>query len=91
MRCPIAAELSPGARDRLGDQGIARLEVRIEAAVREPGLLHHIGDTDTGITVAPQRARGDLDDAVVGGFATSRLRGHGRTLAQNMIIIIILV
>ena len=57
--------LAAGAAERLDEQRVARGEVRVEAAVREPGFLHHLGHADACVTVAPDRPRGHLDDVVV--------------------------
>jgi len=60
--------VTPGALERLDQQRVARLEVGVKAAVRQPGLLHHVGHADTGVAVAPDRPRGDFDDALVRVF-----------------------
>ena len=57
--------------------------MRIEPAVGEPGLFHHVGHPDPRIALAAQRARGDFDDAVVRGFVAGS-GGHGASVAQNM-------
>ena len=64
----LGAAVAAGALQRLDQQRVARLEVGVEAAVREAGLLHHVGHADAGIAVAPDRARRDVDDALVGLF-----------------------
>ena len=54
------------AFERLDQQGIARIEMGIEAAVRESGFLHDIGHAHTGVAALADRASGHGDDALVG-------------------------
>ena len=56
---------APGALKRFDKQRIARIEVGVEAAVRETGFLHHVGHTDTPVALPANRTRGGTDDALV--------------------------
>ena len=60
--------LGTGAVRRLGEHRLARSEVGVEAAVREAGLLHDVGDAGAVVATAPDGARGGLDDAFVRDF-----------------------
>src|SRR5262249_35200608 len=76
------------AFQRFAKEGFARREMRIEAAVREAGLLHHLGDADAGEAIAPQRARRHLHDAIVRELLLARCELHPRIVAWNMTIVI---
>jgi hypothetical protein len=51
---------------RLGKKHVLGFEVGIETAMREPRLLHHVGDGDLVGTVLPQSPRGDLQNPLAG-------------------------
>ena len=59
----------------------------VEAAVRQAGVLHDVGDAGAAVAAAPDGARGGLDDALVGGFLAA---GVGSSLGggSHMTIII---
>ena len=46
------AALAAGPLQRLDEQRVARIEVGVEAAVSEAGLLHDVGDADARVAVA---------------------------------------
>ena len=69
--------LATGLRDRLGEQRIARREVRVEAAVRQAGFLHDLGDADARVAMVPDRACRRRDDAFVGLLLAGLLGGRG--------------
>src|SRR3954466_13144577 len=48
------------------EERVAGLEVRIEPAVREPGLLHNVGDPDTFVPVLADGARRRPQNALAG-------------------------
>src|SRR5207247_1426407 len=48
-------------RDRLGDEVVLRVEVRVEPAVREPGGGHHLSHADALRALRPDR-RGSLTE-----------------------------
>ncbi len=70
-----------GAVGRLGEHRLARGEVGVEAAVRQAGVLHDVGDAGAAVAAAPDGARGGLDDAFVRGFLAS---GSGSSLRLHM-------
>jgi len=76
-----------GAFHRRHQHGIAGRKMRVEAAVREPGLFHDVGHADAGVTDPPDRARGRFHDAVVGHFFTGSGAGHDQALLNMMVII----
>jgi hypothetical protein len=55
--------------ERRRQQGVARLEVGVEAAVGQARFLHHLGHADAGIALAAHGARGGVEDALVRLFA----------------------
>ena len=77
-----------GPLDRLAQQRVARSEVRIEAAVGQPCLLHDVRHADAVETGAADRPRRGLDDAVVGDLLAAGRRVHLRSIARNMMIVI---
>ena len=60
-----------GPLERLDEQRVPRVEVRVETAVREAGLLHHVGHAHTRVAMPADRARGRIDDALVRLFLAS--------------------
>jgi hypothetical protein len=44
-----------GPLQRFDEQRVSRIEVGIEAAMSEAGLLHDVSDADTRVAVAPDR------------------------------------
>src|SRR5438128_496204 len=62
--------LAPGLRTflvgRRREQRVARLEVCIEPAVREAGLLHHVGDPDAFVAVLANGARRRAQNPLAG-------------------------
>jgi hypothetical protein len=60
--------------DRRRQQFVARLEVRVEAAVRQAGFLHHVRHADTGVAVHAHGAGGGVEDALVRLFAAGGFR-----------------
>ena len=60
--------LGTGAVRRLGEHRLARIEVGVEAAVREAGLLHDVRDAGAIVATAPDGACGGLDDTFVRNF-----------------------
>jgi hypothetical protein len=59
--------LGAGPVGRLDEHRLARGEVRVEAAVREPGFLHDVCDAGAVVAAAPDRPRGGGNDTFVGG------------------------
>src|SRR5467141_568195 len=99
-RAELLAGLRGGHRpgqvlDRLGaravrglrEQRVARIEVGVEAAVREPGLLHHLSDSEPLVTVLADRARSSANDALVALFLSRGGLFHGRRLYMTVIIL----
>ena len=82
MRVDACDALGAGAVRRLGKHRLARREVGVEAAVRQAGLLHDVGDAGAVVATAPDGARGGLDDAFVRDFL-----GFGGGSFHMMIII----
>ena len=74
--------LGAGAVRRLGKHRLARIEVSIEAAVREASLLHDVGDAGAVVATAPDGACGGLDDA----FVRKLFRSGGGSLHMMVII-----
>ena len=68
MRVQRGHAFGAGAVGRLGEHRLARGEVGVEAAVRQAGVLHDVGDAGAVVAAAPDGARGGLDDALVRGF-----------------------
>ena len=60
--------IAAGASKSFHEQRVSRIEVGVEAAMRQPGLFHDVSDADSRITVAAKRTRGDVHDALVGLF-----------------------
>src|SRR2546429_5157864 len=69
---------------RRREQRVARLEVRIEPAVRQPSLLHHVGDANALVAVLADGARRRAQNAL----AALLFLGAG---SHNMTIIIFAV
>ena len=81
----VGGTVPTGALERLDEQGIARCEMRVKAAMRQPRLLHDVRDADAGISLSPNRPRRDLDDAVVGVFFPAvGCSAHGRCLEYDV-------
>src|SRR2546427_87372 len=55
----------------LGEHRLARREMGVEAAVRQPGVLHDVGDAGAVVAAAPDGTRGGIDDAIVRSFLGS--------------------
>ena len=49
-----------------GEKRVARSEMRVKAAVREPGFAHHVGYADPFVAVPADRARRSAQDARAG-------------------------
>ena len=67
--------------ERLDQQGFARVEVGIEAAVGQAGALHYVGHADAGKAVAAQRARRNVENALMGLFPFG---GDGHAVLAGM-------
>ena len=55
-------------REGFSQQGVARAEVRVEAAMCQPGFFHDVGDAHAVETAPPDRPRGGRDNAFVAEF-----------------------
>ena len=62
--------VGPCAIGSFREHGFTRVEMGIEAAMREAGVLHDVGNTRTAIAASADGPGGSLDDAIVGGFLT---------------------
>ena len=71
-----------GPVGRLGQHRLAGLEVGVEAAMGQAGVLHDVGHAGAAVAAAPDGARGGVHDALVGGFLAA---GVGRLLAAVVI------
>ena len=58
--------VAPGALHGLDQHGVARGEVRVEAAMGKAGLFHDVGHADAVIAAATDGTRSHLDDPVMG-------------------------
>ena len=76
----VIGALTAGPFQRFGQQGVARREVRIEAAVGQAGFLHDVGHADAMEAGAADGAGGGLHDAVVAQLLAAGAGFHGRTL-----------
>lgn len=65
------------------EQRIARIEVRVETAVRQASLLHDVSDASTAIAGAPNRARGDFHDTLVRFLFTTWQLARGSFLRHD--------
>jgi len=52
----------------LGEHRLARREMGVEAAVRQTGVFHDVGDAGAVEAAAPDGARGGVNDAIVRRF-----------------------
>ena len=76
MAASSARAVAAGALDRLDEQRVARGEVGVEAAVRQPGLAHDVGHTHALVAGAADGASGCLDDAIVAELFPARRGLH---------------
>src|SRR5688500_11947074 len=60
--------VGPGTIGCFGEHRFTGVEVSIEAAMREAGVLHDAGNARTPIAAPANSAGGSLDDAIVSGF-----------------------
>jgi hypothetical protein len=61
---PIRRRARHGAPACLGDQIVLRGEVSVEAAMREIGGLHNVGDADAGEALGTEQCGRRIDDAL---------------------------
>ena len=66
-----------------GQQGIARAEVGVEAAVGQPGLFHDVGDAHAVESASADRPRGGRDDALMAEFFAAGWAVHGVNFSRK--------
>jgi hypothetical protein len=76
-----------GPVGRLGQHRLTRIEVCIEAAVGQAGLLHDLGDAGATVTAPPDGTRGGFHNALVGDFLAAG-GSSSRSSSTHMISII---
>ena len=56
----------------------------IEAAMRQAGVFHDVGDAGAAVAATPDGARGGVDDAIVSGFlGSSGISFHMTTIISH--------